>query len=596
MSSGVLAGHREQLGSGGKIVRGRRLVPSFSPYSRPSSSTAPLPLPIQDSQSKRRPSWIFGVISGAGKLISSVLGSDGGGSSLSESSSDYESDENYDSIPDECEDHLFSDNLTGYGMTVDRNVDSLTIVPKSEMKLVIQELLMQETFTRDECNKMMEIIQSRVIEIPYSDLGDGKKNEALEGASTKGASLYLDYTKNFSRASNISTFSSRHYSHGATSPDIHNKAVIEAKKWFEEKKLSPMAIHDQESEPVGLNTKANQYHDFGSDGSPIEVAKSYMQALPPWRSPSFSNVSFKTRPPIGKHSSYDMGSNLLPTSKDSEKHRTFLKSVADEPQGSQVGCSESPTRVLVLEASRLPPEIVQNGNKVEEGNYKLHDGNVANIVHQMATDDHLSECDILQPKEKLKESLEGVKMPVQTKEQRCASSASQNSGALASVAGDSFLETEILQPENVAPAETSSQQNYGDKMILGANNFLHVNANPGVEHAHSKIDGKPCMLKDTNESTKCIESNGHLKEIKANSAALSTSKGDATTTYSSNEGAAEASISSDNPSTRGNSCHASDPNNGATMNSSEPLLSEPAGPSKGKRRVKKVVRQKKWRG
>ncbi|KAJ6831829.1 protein KAKU4 isoform X2 [Iris pallida] len=77
------------------------------------------------------------------------------------------------------------------------------------------------------------------------------------------------------------------------------RAVMEAKKWFEEKKLSVSSKYDSECGPCTLNTNVLDYDIEGEQGSPVDMAKSYMQSLPPWRSPSLSSTGFKTPPSNG---------------------------------------------------------------------------------------------------------------------------------------------------------------------------------------------------------------------------------------------------------------------------------------------------------
>ena len=55
-------------------------------------------------------------------------------------------------------------------------------------------------------------------------------------------------------------------------------------------------------------------------GSPVDMAKTYMRSLPPWKSPSFSGVGFKTPRPSGmRHykdeTSYENSDNSLTLSK-----------------------------------------------------------------------------------------------------------------------------------------------------------------------------------------------------------------------------------------------------------------------------------------
>lgn len=55
-------------------------------------------------------------------------------------------------------------------------------------------------------------------------------------------------------------------------------------------------------------------------GSPVDVAKSYMRARPPWASPSTNNFEFKSPSPLGlqlfkEETSYSITGNPLSSSK-----------------------------------------------------------------------------------------------------------------------------------------------------------------------------------------------------------------------------------------------------------------------------------------
>ncbi|CAA7408197.1 unnamed protein product [Spirodela intermedia] len=76
----------EEPGAGGKVLRSRRRAVSASPYARPENSPPP---PVPQSGN---PKWFSGIISGAGRLISSVFRSDSGESSSSSSSDADEGD------------------------------------------------------------------------------------------------------------------------------------------------------------------------------------------------------------------------------------------------------------------------------------------------------------------------------------------------------------------------------------------------------------------------------------------------------------------------------------------------------------------------
>ncbi|KAL0922119.1 hypothetical protein M5K25_006081 [Dendrobium thyrsiflorum] len=598
MASRFRLGHQEELGSGGKILHGRLHLQPFPPYSRPSTSAAPLALPAPKLEGRRSPSWFRGLISGAGKLISSVLGSEGSGSSPSECSSDCSSsDEEYDCYSDEHDDHLLFDGLTAKKResAVDGNVESLAIVSKSESKLFIEQLLMQETFTRAEYSELLGILQSRILDIPSAEGGEGTQNEVPKRVSDKKPWQPLNQNRNRSTTSNVSpsnlsVFSPRYYASEAVTPDLCNKAVMEAKKWFEEKRLSASPVCDPECGPCILNTDMNQHYSDGDDGSPIEMAKAYMQSLPPWRSPSFSTVGFKKTPSSGKLSC-SVDTHLLQASKikkrdyvsitswdSKENSRVSLKSIDNEQRGSKFRKAGSITRPLVLESSRASSATANFGYRVEDEHLKLHDRETVEVVHQMEMHKEISPGIIMDSREASKEP-EGVPKDVDatfvTEAQIGSISAAQDSLVLVSTAlenGDSFPETETLQPDNVVPAASSfSVQKSYSEVKFQAENAIEVKPDSDFKHPHAFTE-----INNINSDLKSM-SNGCCD------VAVRTRK-------------PPSDFSSDSPTAQLANNKAGKRGNGTQIKSMARMLTKPMESGTGKLRVKKAVRQKRWKG
>ncbi|CAK7354216.1 unnamed protein product [Dovyalis caffra] len=275
--------------SGGKIVRPRRTTTRPSPYERPTPRLSPNSTP-------QNPNWLSRLIlspsrliaTGAGKVLSSVFGSESSGSS---STSDVDEEEDGDS-GSSSEGELEGieedgDDGNDSSQSADKKNQTTEIVNCSKKDLlalewrngtlrVIAQLLMQETFSREECDRLTGIIRSRVVDSPISDLNKTVGND-------------------------IDT------------PDLRNSAVIEAKKWFEGKKLGS----NSKSVEYGICTLNTAPHAAeGEVGSPVDLAKSYMRARPPWGSPS-TNVSPL---PVGKElfkeaTPFSVSGNSLFTSK-----------------------------------------------------------------------------------------------------------------------------------------------------------------------------------------------------------------------------------------------------------------------------------------
>ncbi|PIA40852.1 hypothetical protein AQUCO_02400123v1 [Aquilegia coerulea] len=288
----------ENVGSGGKIVRGRRVPDVRSPYTRPpsiSSSAAP------DDENPNRLVGLISpatrVISGAAKIISSVFFPD---SPTASSSSEEDSDDEEDDISSEDDGRLHQNVATSEVNKYLENNIPLTI-QGNENKLAIEQLLMQETFSRDEYNRFVKIIESRVVEDSANKDGngnvfaDGANGNGVNSSSSRGPVLFM--------------------------PDITNAAVMEAKKWVEEKKLETNSHLDKTHGTFTSNTCMPSNVTEGESGSPVHMARSYMKSRTPMASPGLGHFGFQTPSPSRMHplkedTPYESGVHALSSSKD----------------------------------------------------------------------------------------------------------------------------------------------------------------------------------------------------------------------------------------------------------------------------------------
>nr|CAD1829779.1 unnamed protein product [Ananas comosus var. bracteatus] len=305
--------------TGGKILRGRRpAAAAASPYARPSQNPPPPPqpsLPPPPIAESGNPNWLQGFFYGAGKFISSAFVSDHRSDSTSSSyssSSDDEDDEDADLSSNKEEDAgespaKFQESDQGKKLeTLRRGIaDSTAIVSRSESKLAIEQLLLQETFSRDECDRFVKIIKSRVLDSPSEDVVEFARQKDILNRTTDSTCGLSGAWRSLNNNGNILDsvpYSSTRLgalspcSHVQASPDLCDTAVKEAKKWLEEKKLASSSKHDEHG-PCTLNTDMLQYGIEGEVGSPVDLAKSYMLSLPPWKSSFLGNMGFRTPPP-----------------------------------------------------------------------------------------------------------------------------------------------------------------------------------------------------------------------------------------------------------------------------------------------------------
>lgn len=239
-------------GAGGKIVTNRRRQRlAATPYDRPPHPPPP-----------KSPNWFTGVIlpsaralaSGAGKFISSTIFSDSESSSSEDGDSASEDDiGNVNEFERPC-DGLNA--LNEYGR------ESQFSMQRPETKRLIEQLIMQETFSREECDRLIKVLNSRVMDWSF-EAGDRRSLVNSPGKT-------IDHED----------------------PNILNEAVLEAKKWFQEKKEGLSSVAELAHGTFNINSAVID-HMESEVGSPVDVARSYMRERPPWASPT-EHVELRT--------------------------------------------------------------------------------------------------------------------------------------------------------------------------------------------------------------------------------------------------------------------------------------------------------------
>lgn len=249
-------------GAGGKIVTNRRRQRlAATPYDRP----PPPPPP-------KSPNWFTGVVipsaralaSGAGKFISSTIFSDSESSSSEDADSASEDDiGNVNEFESPCDglNALNEENLTSPKM-IQYGQESQFSMQRPETKRLIELLIMQETFSREECDRLIKVLNSRVMD--WSFEARDKRSLANSPEQT------IDHED----------------------PNLLNKAVLEAKKWFQEKKGGLSSVAELAHGTCNLNSAAIDHVESGV-GSPADMARSYMRERPPWASPT-EHVELRT--------------------------------------------------------------------------------------------------------------------------------------------------------------------------------------------------------------------------------------------------------------------------------------------------------------
>ncbi|KQJ85075.1 uncharacterized protein LOC100846879 isoform X2 [Brachypodium distachyon] len=285
----------------------------------------------------RSPGWLSTIVTGAKRVITSVL---------------FSSQEETASAEEEEEEEEEEEDGEEESGNEDARDSHRAIVPYSESKIAIEEMVMKETFSRDECDKMVKLLQSRVVDskLPEAyEYGTPKEiptRDASAGNDFTGAWRTLNRNRNIPESSPFSSIGCGNFSPASplhASPELCNAAVTEAKKWLEEKRQGLGT--KPENGPCTLNTDMLN-SDFEFDkGSPVDLAKSYMQSLPPWQSPLLGSRKLKTPPSGGVHFNDEGKSKFFSSTKVTTKD-DFISSSnfwenLEELRRSRIGFSET---------------------------------------------------------------------------------------------------------------------------------------------------------------------------------------------------------------------------------------------------------------
>lgn len=243
------------------MVRARRTATPRTPYDRPR---------LVDSE-EQNPNWISRLVfsptrmiaSSAGKLINTVFGSES-----SDSSSSSSSISGSDASSDEVDNGADENYVSSQGAEEIEKREPLNSVGTSETKRLIEQLLLRETFSREECDRLTNIIKSRVVD------------SSLVGFMETGAATQTPKR---------------------TADEVVDTAVMEARKWLEEKKSGSSPKSDLHCGTCALSSATVPLGSGGEAGSPVDMAKSYMRTRPPWASLSGNHIEHRSPSPIQIH-------------------------------------------------------------------------------------------------------------------------------------------------------------------------------------------------------------------------------------------------------------------------------------------------------
>ncbi|CAL5014430.1 unnamed protein product [Urochloa decumbens] len=454
------------------------------------------------------PGWLSGFVSGAKRVISSVLLF----SSPEETGSGEEEDD---------------DDEEGNGLNSDENEDVLdaqgAIVPYSESKLAIEQMVMKETFTRDECDKMVELIKSRVIDPmfrkarEYGSPEETPSRNAGIGHNFTGVWRSFKHDQDFSKSVPLSSMRPGSFSPGSplqASPELCTAAVTEAKKWLEEKRQG-LGLKPEDNEKCTLNTDMLTSGIDSDIGSPVDLAKSYMQSLPPWQSPFLGSQKFNTSP-----SKYSSSLSKVTTKEDYLSN--FWKKLEESRRahiGSSGGSADAPKFWNYGSTSRLfenDTSIFTLGTDEKVGSEKV-----------AGAKETVSGCSI--PITPTEDRIDGIGEPVDL---------TKDNGN----APEEHHAASEIQSDKVAEGNKVSSTGISKDATDHAGDVKDPTAEPNIDIGESHINSaSECRSKDAgptiqtriNGSTKRTSANGLLDQSNANSRLESSGKDNPSCTNSS---------------------------------------------------------------
>ncbi|XP_039165942.1 uncharacterized protein LOC120292109 [Eucalyptus grandis] len=326
----------------------RRQDPPPPPLPPPLRHPLRPPLRLRPRLPVPNPNWLSKLIlsptrliaSGAGKVLSSVFGPESESSSDSGSGSDSSGDA---SASDDDIDS--NDNDLGGAVELHKENLSSEIEPRTEApinvgkvgaKHLIEKLILQENFSWEEYDKLIGIIKTRVVRSPLSLDGEGLVSDV-------------------------------DMSH------LCSTAVVEAKKWLQERKLGSNSELDLDNATPSVNPSWSPHVTEGETGSPVDVAKSYMSERPPWASPCFNTAGQRCASPVRMQFSkedtlFSIGGNPLSPSK--------LQLKRDSPISGSWNISEEIRKVR----SKATEELLRaSSSKRADPGSNLRDSSMAKI-------------------------------------------------------------------------------------------------------------------------------------------------------------------------------------------------------------------------
>ncbi|XP_074591257.1 LOW QUALITY PROTEIN: protein KAKU4-like [Curcuma longa] len=309
----------------------------FGHRRRPEETPPPPPSPHAAPPGNAGGGWLANIVYGAGKLVSSVFGSDSASSSSYccslEEETDGNSNEDENVSLDLRQSEQLNDKLKTSYLVNDSMEGSIVILKEVGSKSAIEQLLLQETFTRDECNKLIKTIESRVVDDHSAEVDPCRLPKDM---SDMVVSKDITYPQSYQPLHPSGDLPKSTYSPSVlkslsptsctcqeddTFPD---SAIRKVNRWLESKRSSSSSKTAFDHRPSTLHMDMLQSDLEGL--CPVDVAKSYMRSLPACQSENIDTSMYKTTPSRGMSSCNDRTNSTSYHPSPSSKKRNYLTS------------------------------------------------------------------------------------------------------------------------------------------------------------------------------------------------------------------------------------------------------------------------------
>ncbi|XP_042450090.1 protein KAKU4-like [Zingiber officinale] len=338
----------------------------FGHRRRPEETPPPPPSPHAAPPGNAGGGWLANIVYGAGKLVSSVFGSDSASSSSYccslEEETDGNSNEDENVSLDLRQSEQLNEKLKTSYLVNDSMEGSIVILKEVGSKAAIEQLLLQETFTRDECNKLIKTIESRVVddhsaEVDPHHLPKDMSDMVVSKDIAYPQSYQLSHPAGDLPKSTYSVLKSLSPTSCTCQADdmFPDSAIRKVNRWLESKRSSSSSKTAFDHGPSTLHTDMLQSDLEGL--CPVDVAKSYMRSLPACQLENIDTSMYKTAPSRGMSLCNDRTNSISYHPSPSSKKRSYHTSTTGKNVDHRRVRAKSTYNLLSGPCSTLPEAL-----------------------------------------------------------------------------------------------------------------------------------------------------------------------------------------------------------------------------------------------